>query len=78
MSKLTSIKWTERERARDWLGEVIIELGDLETESEPGNREGYLSIESSDLNNSDIEEIEAEDKVGEVAKGRVTRSGRII
>ena len=54
------------------LGEVIVELGDLETESE---NEGYISSELSDLNDSDIEEIEAVDRVNEeVVQGRVTRS----
>jgi len=47
-----------RERAREWLGEVIVELGDLED-----NEEGYISSELSDLNDSDIEEIEVEDRV---------------
>ena len=49
-----------RQRAREWLGEVIVELGDLETKSE---NEGYISSELSDLNDSDVEEIEAVDRV---------------
>ena len=58
------------------LGEVIVELGDLETESE---NEGYISSELSDLNDSDIEEIEAVDRVNEeVVQGRVTRSSSRI
>jgi hypothetical protein len=61
-----------RQRARDWLGEVI------ETESELENEEGYRSSDLSELNDSDIEEIDAEDRVDEIAKGRVTRSGRMI
>lgn len=67
-----------RQRARDWLGEVIVELGDLETESELENEEGYRSSDLSELNDSDIEEIDAEDRVDEIAEGRVTRSGRMI
>ena len=66
-----------RQRARDWLREVIDELGDLETESELENEEGYRSSDLSDLNDSDIEEIDAEDRVDEIAEGRVTRSGRM-
>jgi hypothetical protein len=67
-----------RQRARDWLGEVIVELGDLETELELENEEGYRSSDLSELNDSDIEEIDAEDRVDEIAEGRVTRSGRMI
>jgi hypothetical protein len=72
----------DRDRARDWLKEVIVELGDLETESEleneAENEEGYISSELSDVNDSDIEEMEAEDRVDEVVEGRVMRSGRMI
>jgi hypothetical protein len=50
----------------------------LETESELENEEGYRSSDLSELNDSDIEEIDAEDRVDEIAEGRVTRSGRMI
>ena len=70
-----------RERAREQLGKVIVELGDLEDD-----QEGYISLELSDLNDSDIEDIEVEDRVDEeiqevqeIAEGRVTRSsGKIV
>jgi uncharacterized protein involved in exopolysaccharide biosynthesis len=74
----SAISSGRRQRARDWLGEVIVELGDLETESELDNEEGFRSSDLSELNDSDIEEIDAEDRVDEIAKGRVTWSGRMI
>lgn len=42
-----------RQIARYWLGEVIVELGDLETKPELENGEGCLSAEPSGLNDSD-------------------------
>jgi len=63
-----------RERAREWLEEVIVKLRDLED-----NEEGYISSELSDLNDLDIEEVQEVQEVQEIVEGRVTRSsGRII
>src|ERR1700710_304811 len=53
-----------RERAaREWLGEIEIILEDLELEEEEGF--GYESSELSDLDNSNIEQMETEDDVAE-------------
>ena len=58
--------------------EVIIKLRDLETKSKDKNK-GYISSELLDLNDLDIEEIEAIDIVNkEVVQGRVTRSSSRI
>ena len=53
-------------------GKFIVELGDLETESE---NKGYISSELSDLNDSGAEEIEAVDRVNDgVPQGKFVSS----
>lgn len=63
-----------RQIARDWLGEVIVELGDLKIEPEPKNKEGYRSSDLSELNDSNMKEIDAKNRVYKIAEGQVRKN----